>query len=39
MNSLNPVVRVEGQFRDAIEYHTELRGEAVTERIKSCSTW
>ena len=34
MNSLNPVVRVEGQFRDAIEYHTELRGEAVLDRIK-----
>ena len=23
MNSLNPVVRVEGQFRDVIEYHTD----------------
>ena len=29
MNSLNPVLRVEGQFRDVIEYHTELRGDAV----------
>ena len=35
MNSLNPVVRVEGQFRDVIEYHTELRGNAVLERIKT----
>ena len=34
MNSLNPVVRVEGQFRDVIEYHTELRGDAVLDRIK-----
>ncbi|MET1007729.1 MAG: ABC transporter ATP-binding protein [Propionibacteriaceae bacterium] len=34
MNSLNPVVRIEGQFRDVIEYHTELRGEAVLDRIK-----
>ncbi len=33
MNSLNPVVRVEGQFRDVIEYHTELRGDAVLKRI------
>ncbi|HSU34845.1 MAG TPA: ABC transporter ATP-binding protein [Propionibacteriaceae bacterium] len=35
MNSLNPVVRVEGQFRDVIEYHTDLRGEAVLNRIKT----
>ncbi len=35
MNSLNPVVRIEGQFRDVIEYHTELRGDAVLERIKT----
>ena len=35
MNSLNPVVRVEGQFRDVIEYHTELRGDAVLDRIKT----
>jgi peptide/nickel transport system ATP-binding protein len=35
MNSLNPVVRVEGQFRDVIEYHTELRGNAVLDRIKT----
>ena len=34
MNSLNPVVRVEGQFRDVIEYHSSLRGEAVTNRVK-----
>ncbi len=34
MNSLNPVVRVEGQFRDAIEQHSTLRGEAVTRRIR-----
>src|SRR6187549_641985 len=26
MNALNPVVRIEGQFRDVIEYHTKLRG-------------
>ena len=35
MNSLNPVVRVEGQFRDVIEYHTALRGDAVLDRIKT----
>jgi len=35
MNSLNPVVRVEGQFRDVIEFHTELRGDAVLDRIKT----
>ena len=34
MNSLNPVVRIEGQFRDAIEQHSSLRGEAVTRRIR-----
>jgi peptide/nickel transport system ATP-binding protein len=34
MNSLNPVVRIEGQFRDVIEYHTSLRGDAVLDRIK-----
>jgi peptide/nickel transport system ATP-binding protein len=34
MNSLNPVVRIEGQFRDAIEQHSSLRGEAVTQRIR-----
>ena len=34
MNSLNPVVRVEAQFRDAIEQHSSLRGEAVTRRIR-----
>jgi len=33
MNALNPVVRVAGQFRDVIEYHTKLRGAAVTARI------
>ncbi len=35
MNSLNPVVRIEGQFRDVIEYHTDRRGDAVLERIKT----
>ncbi len=25
MNSLNPVVRIENQFRDVIEYHSDLR--------------
>ena len=35
MNSLNPVVRIEGQFRDVIEYHTDMRGDAVTERVKT----
>ncbi|MFD2081242.1 peptide/nickel transport system ATP-binding protein [Actinopolymorpha cephalotaxi] len=34
MNSLNPVTRVEAQFRDVIEYHTKLRGEAVTRRVR-----
>ncbi|GAB3077481.1 ABC transporter ATP-binding protein [Pedococcus soli] len=34
MNSLNPVMRVEAQFRDAIEEHSELRGDAVTERVR-----
>ena len=34
MNSLNPVVRVEGQFRDVIELHTKLRGAAVTNRVR-----
>lgn len=34
MNSLNPVVVVEGQFRDAIEEHSDLRGEAVSERVR-----
>ena len=34
MNSLNPVVRIEAQFRDVIEYHTKLRGEAVTKRVR-----
>ncbi len=34
MNSLNPVARIEGQFRDVIEYHTKLRGEAVTRRVR-----
>jgi peptide/nickel transport system ATP-binding protein len=34
MNSLNPVVRIEGQFRDVIEYHTDLRGDAVLQRIQ-----
>ncbi|MEE1618593.1 ABC transporter ATP-binding protein [Brachybacterium sp. J153] len=34
MNSLNPVVRVEDQFRDAIELHSSRRGAEVVERIK-----
>ncbi|WP_022908859.1 ABC transporter ATP-binding protein [Aestuariimicrobium kwangyangense] len=34
MNALNPVVRIEPQFRDAIELHSSLRGGAVVERIK-----
>ena len=33
MNSLNPVTRIEEQFRDVIECHTHLRRSAVTERI------
>lgn len=33
MNSLNPVVRVDAQFADVIEEHSELRGDAVDERI------
>ncbi|GAA4351780.1 ABC transporter ATP-binding protein [Angustibacter luteus] len=32
MNSLNPVMKIEAQFRDVIEMHTDLRGDAVTER-------
>jgi len=34
MNSLNPVVRIEGQFRDVIEFHSTMRGEAVTRRVR-----
>lgn len=34
MNALNPVVRIEPQFRDAIELHSSLRGEAVVDRVK-----
>ncbi|GAA1977929.1 ABC transporter ATP-binding protein [Terrabacter lapilli] len=34
MNALNPVTRVEAQFRDVIEQHSQLRGEAVTRRIR-----
>ncbi|WP_392543822.1 ABC transporter ATP-binding protein [Oryzobacter telluris] len=33
MNSLNPVVRVDAQFADVIEEHSELRGDAVDDRI------
>ena len=33
MNSLNPVVRVDAQFADVIEEHSELRGDAVDARI------
>jgi len=34
MNALNPVTRIEAQFRDAIELHSPLRGAAVTRRIQ-----
>ena len=34
MNALNPVVRVVDQFRDAIELHSELRGDEVVDRVK-----
>ena len=34
MNALNPVARVEPQFRDAIELHSTLRKGAVVDRIK-----
>lgn len=34
MNSLNPVVRIEDQFRDAIELHSSRRGAEVVARIK-----
>lgn len=33
MNSLNPVISIEAQFRDVIEEHTSLRGAAVRSRI------
>lgn len=34
MNALNPVTRIESQFRDVIEYHTPMRGGAVTDRVR-----
>jgi peptide/nickel transport system ATP-binding protein len=34
MNSLNPVMRVEAQFRDVIEEHSDLRGAAVSDRVR-----
>ena len=34
MNSLNPVVRIEPQFRDAIEQHSDLRGDDVSDRVR-----
>ncbi|MBC6468789.1 ABC transporter ATP-binding protein [Actinomadura alba] len=34
MNALNPVMRIEAQFRDAIEEHSDLRGDAVTDRVR-----
>lgn len=34
MNALSPVVRVEAQFRDVIEEHSSLRGEAVARRVE-----
>jgi peptide/nickel transport system ATP-binding protein len=33
MNSLNPVISIEAQFRDVIEEHTSMRGPAVRSRI------
>jgi len=33
MNSLNPVITIEAQFRDVIEEHTDLRGAQVRKRI------
>src|SRR5262245_5542332 len=33
MNSLNPVLTVEAQFRDVIEEHTDLRGDEVSARV------
>jgi peptide/nickel transport system ATP-binding protein len=35
MNSLNPVARIEAQFADVIQCHTSLRGNEITERIRS----
>ncbi|NIK61887.1 dipeptide ABC transporter ATP-binding protein [Kribbella shirazensis] len=35
MNALNPVARVEAQFADVIQCHTSLRGNEVTERIRT----
>jgi peptide/nickel transport system ATP-binding protein len=34
MNALNPVVRIEAQFRDVIEFHTDLRGNQVRSRVE-----
>ncbi len=34
MNSLNPVIRIEPQFRDAIEQHSDLRGDDVSARVR-----
>ncbi len=34
MNALNPVARIEPQFRDAIELHSALRKGEVVDRIK-----
>ncbi|GAA4987982.1 ABC transporter ATP-binding protein [Actinopolymorpha pittospori] len=33
MNSLNPVLSIQTQFRDVIEHHTSLRGAAVRGRV------
>ena len=33
MNALNPVVPIAAQFRDVIEYHTDLHGNKVSKRI------
>ena len=40
MNSLNPVVRIEDQFRDVIEYHSDLqRRRRAGGASTSCSRW
>ena len=40
MNSLNPVMTIEAQFRDVIEQHTDLRGDGDPRRgSPNCSRW
>ncbi|WP_203923884.1 ABC transporter ATP-binding protein [Rugosimonospora africana] len=34
MNALNPVTRIQAQFRDAIEAHSQLRSDAVTALVR-----